>query len=111
MSEDEEKRNDLVWKVFLWALGVLVSIAITSIITLWRGQNDINNRLIAIESNRCTALDCSTLRHSLSNLQAGFAQIPEESLPRWFVEKVNAIEREVVELQRRGMVAPRKDKN
>lgn len=54
--------------------------------------NDVDRRLITIESSRCNSAMCSTIRSDLSALESQVDSLPTEVPPKWFLDKVNEID-------------------
>lgn len=97
---DEENKQEFLWKIIIWLVGGIASIAQMCVIALWVNQNDIDSRLITIESSRCTASACGDIRNTLVRLEQTIASLPIEVPPKWFLDKVNGIDQRLVSTER-----------
>lgn len=97
----ESENRELVWRVFLWALAVFVSVntAITGYtVTQLHG---IDIRVSRIESSRFTSTDAVAMRGAIATLEAQVTHIPKEIPPRWFLNQVQELARKVERLEAR----------
>lgn len=105
IDDQQDKRNDLAWKIFLSFMMFLVTVCLAIMKSLWSSYHDINNRIIVIESSRCNAATCSSMRSDLVSLQSQItrlpATVPSEKEVEDIEEDVEKLKRDVWELQRR----------
>lgn len=108
MKEEEDTRlNELLWKSFFGVLGLLTTLCLLWVRYVSSEQamieercRELSARLTVIESSRCTASDCSTIRNDLVVLRSKVANFPEHIPPKWFEDKVNGLALEVKALQK-----------
>lgn len=109
----EGRTPEQLFKVLLFACGLLSSIAIS--LAGWVASEvvGLGRDVASISSSRCTSADCSHIRESVSDLRAQLSVIPKEVPPKWFLDKVNAqdlrhtaksheLERRIEALERAG---------
>lgn len=98
---DKEQKNELVWKFFIWVIATVSGLAISFSKMLWSEVNDIDGRLIVIESSRCDAARCNSIYTTVHGLEQTLANIPKEVPPKWFLDKVNRLESRIDLIERR----------
>lgn len=71
-ADGEEK----LWKVFFWALNVVVSLLTTFTIFMATKVLENDRRLVAVEHSRCTSESCGTFSTSIANLETRLSYLP-----------------------------------
>ena len=101
---EDDIRDFPVWKFVLFGLGVLSSLCLSVTVWLFTKVIDVSDRIIIIESSRCTSAMCNLYSSSISNLEARLKQIPSEIPPQWFRDKVTSNTQRIAILERTSAV-------
>lgn len=103
--------NGRMFMLLQWLIGILVSVNIALTVAFMRTTLENDNRITAIEASRFSAKDGLEVWQAISLLRNDIitanARIPAEFPPRWFVERVDKLEKrvDVVEQQPRGGIS------
>lgn len=100
LDDMQEKAADRLWKVFLWALALLVGLTSYQLNRAIERLDSVDRRTTIIEASRCSAVDCTNLRISLAHLQSQLERFPTEIPPRWLVERVSKLEERIEGIER-----------
>jgi len=79
-----------IWKFIIFGMGVVASITLSATTWIFVKVLDVNDRIVVIESSRCTFQDCNSISAAVSNLKARIDQMPNETPPNWVREKVSS---------------------
>lgn len=90
MNGGEERDGEQLWKAFFVVIALLSSVAISLASWVATEVIDLGRDIAGINSSRCTAQDCSSIRESISDIRSRVEGFPQDIPPKWFLDKVNA---------------------
>lgn len=89
----QEEKGDIALSIFIWAAGIYVSANLAALGFLSMQVLTLNSKMTQLEASRVTTADIEKLRDSVTQLALRVARMPEESPPKWYVDRLEKIER------------------
>jgi len=89
------RSNDNAWRILDIVLAFLV--AISSATAGWGAKAviDLQNRVTAIEASRFTAAMGLEVWQEIAAVKQSLAALPREVPPKWFIDRVDALDRKL----------------